>query len=51
MKVTIASIINCWRLSAYPRFPINESDPSTTISIATPIKTGGAKSNNLLSIE
>jgi hypothetical protein len=30
---------------------MKESDPSTTISIATPIKTGGARSNNLFKIE
>ena len=50
-KVKKARTISCFLLSSIPKFPKKESAPSTTISIAIPMRTGGAKSKSLLRME
>ena len=47
----MARITSCLLLSGMPSDAKKDSFPSTTISIATPIKTGGARSNSLFRIE
>ena len=50
-KVKNARTISCCFLSTYPNWAINDSSPSTTISIAIPIRTGGARSKTLFKKE